>query len=357
MQSSDEPPNKRVKRRATIRDVAREAGVSLGTVSLALSDNPSVAKTTKAHVREVGSRLGYQSSALGQALRHGRTNAIGVVVPHSGHHVFSHLYFMELLEGISEVLNAEAKTLVLSTSSKESEEAMAYAKIVRSQIVDGLILASAALHDKHIAQLQLTPYPFVFIGRYPPDLSVYAVGIDDVGGARAATQHLLDHGHTRIAHIGGPEGHLSTIDRCQGYEEALRGAGQDARPEHFIFGDYSEESGRLGMKALLALPHPPTAIFAGNDETAVGAMAVLRAAGIEPGAEFPVVGFDDVRLARVVTPPLTTIRQPMKSLGSSAAELLLRLIRGERPEQFQWGLPTQLIIRRSCGCTTTEEEV
>lgn len=341
--------------RATIRDVAQAAGVSIGTVSLALANNPAVADTTKERVRATAARLNYRPSAVGRALQARRTNAIGLIVPHSSQHVFSHLYFMNVLAGVSSVLNDANMTLVVSTAPADTDEEAAYLKILRAQQVDGVILASAALHDTRIAILQQSGFPFVFIGRYPLDVTIPAVGIDDLGSAHTIVRHLLDHGHTRIAHISGPLGHLSAVDRCEGYRRALQTAGVEIEPTYCYEGDYSEEAGRAGMTALLRLGEPPTALFAANDETAVGAMAVLRSAGIEPGAEFPVVGFDDVVLARLVTPSLTTVRQPMRRLGEEAAERLLSLLNGDLVSQLQIELPTTLVVRKSCGCAPVEE--
>lgn len=343
-------------KRATIHDVARAAGVSIGTVSLAMSDNPSVAETTKEKVRQAAAILSYRPSAVGRALQSRRTNAVGVVVPHSSEHVFSHLYFMEILSGISQVLNDAGMTLALSTAPTENDEEAAYLKILRSQQVDGVILASAALHDKNVARLEASPYPFVFIGRYPVNPNVAAVGIDDTGGAKEAVRHLLWHGHTRIAHISGPSGHLSAIDRQTGYAEALEAHGVVVRQEYIFEGDYSEAAGWAGMQALLSLEEPPTALFAANDETAVGAMAALRRAGIQPGKDFPVVGFDDVVLARLVTPGLTTIRQPMHRLGVESAQLVMQLINEQAPERLQVDLPTEIVVRESCGCVPAGSE-
>ena len=337
-------------RRATIRDVARTAGVSIATVSLALSDHPDVAEATRQRVKEVADLLGYNPSAVGRALQARRTNAVGLVIPHSSQHVFSHLYFMEIMAGVSEVLNASGKTLVVSTSPAEDEEEAAYVKILRSQQVDGVIVASAALSDDNIARLRASGYPMVFIGRYPFDPTMPSVGIDDFGGAYQAVSHLLAHGHTRIAHISGPLAHLSALDRYEGYAQALLEAGVVPRPEYCYEGDYSEEAGQAGMQALLALHDPPTALFAANDETAVGAIAVLREAGIEPGAAFPIVSFDDVVIARLITPPLTTVRQPMRLLGMEATRLLLDIMQGRAPEHLQISLPVELVVRRSCGC-------
>jgi LacI family transcriptional regulator, repressor for deo operon, udp, cdd, tsx, nupC, and nupG len=336
--------------RTTIREVAQEAGVSVSTVSLALANHPGVAETTKARVREIAERLNYRPSAMGRALQSSRTNAIGLIIPHSGEHVFSHLYFMEVMSGVSEVLNTANMTLVLSTSSSEVDEAEAYLKLQRSQQVDGVIIASAAIGDRNIESIQKSNFPFVFIGRYPQDPTMPAIGIDDFGGAKSAVEHIIEHGHHRIAHISGPLGHLSAIDRRDGYQAALLDAGIKPNPHYLFEGDFSEESGCTGMKALLMLESPPTALFAGNDETAIGAIQVLRQHGIEPGAGFPIVSFDDVVIARLTSPPLTTIYQPMRELGELAARNLLALLSGEKNSQPQIVLPTKLVVRHSCGC-------
>lgn len=341
------------RQRLTIHDVAKAAGVSIGTVSLAMADHPDVAEATKERVRKAASELSYSPSAVGRALQARRTNSVALVVPNSGRHVFGHLYFMEVMSGVSEVLDASGMTLVVSTSPTETDEEAAYLKILRSQQVDGVILASAALHDPNITRLQQSAHPFVYLGRYSLDARVPAVGIDDIGGARTATRHLLEHGHTRIAHISGPLAHLSAMDRQRGYEQALLQAGVGLRPEYCFEGNYSEDAGRTGMRALLNLAEPPTALFAANDETALGAISSLREVGIEPGKHFPVVGFDDVVLARVVSPSLTTIRQPMRQLGVIAANLLLDLLNGKQLDVFQTELATELVVRSSCGCESS----
>ncbi len=340
--------------RITIREVAEEAGVSLGTVSLALADHPNVAESTKTRVREAAERLNYRPSAMGRALQSRRANAVGLVIPHSGQHVFSHLYFMEMMAGVSQVLNTADMTLVLSTSYSEVDEEDAYLKLLRSQQVDGIIIASAAISDKNFEALRQSNFPIVFIGRYPQDASVPAVGVDDFGGAKAAVQHLIGHGHRKIAHISGPLGHLSAVDRKDGYTSALKDAGIDVPPEYLFEGDYSEEAGRAGTAALLGLADPPTALFAGNDETAVGAIAVLQSRGISPGVDFPIVGFDDVVLARLMAPSLTTVHQPMRQLGEEAARSLLAIINKEKPDPVQILLPTHLVTRFSCGCGNSQ---
>jgi DNA-binding LacI/PurR family transcriptional regulator len=350
--TTDEPLE-RTPQRVTIREVARKVGVSVSTVSLALADSPLIATDTKRKVREAAAALHYRPSALGRALQSRRTNSVALIVPHSSQHVFGHMYFMDILSGVNEVLNAADMTLVLSTTKTEVAEEEAYAKVLHSQLVDGVILASAALNDKNIASLQLSSFPFVFIGRYPLDPGVRTVSIDDEGGALQATRHLVWHGHTRIAHISGPLAHLSAADRQAGYRRALAEAGIEFRPEYCWEGDYTEEAGRAGTQALLALEEPPTAIFAANDETAIGVTEALRAAGHSPGVGFPVVGFDDLMFARLVDPPLTTVHQPMRALGSAAAQLLLALLNGRPIDGLQVQLPTRLVIRGSCGCSNS----
>jgi DNA-binding LacI/PurR family transcriptional regulator len=349
---TDHHASEQAPQRVTIREVAQVAGVSVATVSLALADNPNVAAKTKERVRAAADRLNYRPSAVGRALQSQRSNAIGLVIPHSGQHVFSHLYFMEMLAGVSEVLTGAQMTLVLSVAPTDTDGESAYLNVLRSQQVDGIILASAALHDQNVRTLQRSGYPFVFIGRYPLDPTLPAVGIDDRGGAQAAVAHLVRCGHTRIAHISGPLQHLSALDRRDGYYLALEAAGVAPDPALLVEGDYGEAAGREAMRALLALPSPPTALFAANDETAVGAIETLRETGIEPGVAFPVVGFDDVVLARMMSPPLTTVHQPMRQLGVEAAQRLIRLLGGEPLAETQLELPTTLIVRRSCGCAS-----
>jgi len=333
----------------TIRDVAHLAGVAPSTVSMALADHPDIAEGTRQMVREAAAKLRYTPNHSARSLRGSLQRAIGVVIPHSSARVFSHPYFMDLLGGITDVANAHDFVVLLSTARAEDDEEGAYLKMLRGQRVDGIILASAALFDRHVMELAVSGYPFVFLGRYPLNPSITTVGIDDVVGADLVTSHLLAHGHRSIAHISGPLRHLSAADRRDGYVRALARAGIPALDDYIVEGDYSEESGRQAALRLLTLPTRPRAVFAGNDEMAYGALDTFRTNGVRVPADIALAGFDDLAIARVMTPSLTTVHQPIRALGGAAAERLIALAEGRKAPDHQTILPVTLSIRDSCG--------
>lgn len=327
------------------------AGVSAATVSMALAGSPRVAERTRQAVRRAADQLDYVPNSMGRGLRAKRLDAIALVIPLQSEEVFSHPYFMEILQGISEVADDADFTLVLSTS-RGTEDDSAYRKLLRSRRADGVIVASAATADRNLDRLVASGYPVVYLGRYPHDASVCTVGIDDHGGAAAATSHLLEtHGRRRVAHLAGPLDHLAFQDRFEGYRAALGRAGlpHDERLVISTGDDASESAGEAACHHLLRAGVDFDAIFAGDDEIAIGAMRALHKVGRRV-PDVSVASFDDIRVASVHQPALTTIRQPMRETGRLAARRLLGLLAGITPEPTQVVLPTELVVRTSCGC-------
>jgi DNA-binding LacI/PurR family transcriptional regulator len=250
------------------------------------------------------------------------------------------------------VANDHDFVVILSTAREEDRGESAYIKMLQAQRVDGVILASAALFDRHVMELAVSGYPFVFLGRYPLNQNITAVGVDDIGGADMLTSHLVMHGYRSIVHITGPLDHLSAADRRDGFRRALGRAGIAAREEDLIEGDYSEASGRAVAQQLLQRPTLPQAIFAGNDEMAYGVLDVFRERGLRIPEDVALVGFDDLAIARVMSPALTTVRQPIVQLGATAAERLIALVEHQEVPETQTILPVTLSIRDSCGPET-----
>jgi len=335
--------------RVTIRDVAHLAGVAPSTVSMALADHPEISEGTRHVVRDAATKLHYTPNHSARSLRRSLQRAIGVVIPHSSAHVFSHPYFMDLLGGITDVANDHDFVVLHTTARGVDDEEGAYIKMLRGQRVDGIILASAALFDRHVMEVAVSGYPFVFLGRYPLNPHITTVGIDDVAGADMITTHLLAHGYRSIAHISGPLRHLSAADRRDGYGHALARAGIPALDDYLVEGDYSEESGRRAALRLLDLPIRPRAVFAGNDQMAYGALDTFRTRGVRVPEDIALAGFDDLAIARVMTPALTTVHQPIRALGGAAAERLIALAEGQGMTDHQTVLPLTLSIRDSCG--------
>lgn len=328
------------------------AGVSPATVSMALADNPRVAERTRLAVKQVATQLDYVPNSIGRGLRAQRLDAIALVIPLQSEEVFSHPYFMEILQGISEVADDADFSLVLSTS-RGAEDDGAYRKLLRARRADGAIVASAATADRNVDRLVASGYPVVYLGRYPHDPNVAAIGIDDSGGAAAAVSHLLQsHSRHRVAHLAGPLDHLAFHDRLDGYRDALGQAGLpfDERLVISTGKDASEAAGEQACEQLLREGTEFDAIFAGDDEIAIGAIRTLSEAGLRVPEDVSVASFDDIRVASVHRPALTTIRQPMRETGRLAARRLLGLLAGVVSEPRQAVLPTELIVRASCGC-------
>jgi DNA-binding LacI/PurR family transcriptional regulator len=341
------------RKRSTLSDVARIAGVSLTTASMGLADNPRVAVATKQKVRNAAERLRYVPHSAGRALRMQRVGAIAVVVPHGTHHVFSHPVLMSLLEGIISVANQHDLMTILSTALSDEDEESAYHHITRGRRADGVIVAAAAAADTHPIQLARSGYPITVIGKTRLMSDVSTVGIDDQGGAYRATRHLIEaHGAKRIAHISGPLGHQSAIDKREGYMAALAEAGLAVDPRLQYEGDYGESSGVEAARAFLPVIASFDALFSSNDHMALGALQVFRAAGIEVPRDLLMVGYDDHPLVRYIRPSLTTVRADMVQVGVIAAQTLIAKLNNPSASATHKTLPTELVLRASCGCTT-----
>jgi DNA-binding LacI/PurR family transcriptional regulator len=335
----------------TLREVADAAGVSIGTTSMALSGNRLVAAGTRERIGRLARQMGYEPNHVARSLRARRLNALGIVIPHSSAHVFSHPYFMEVLRGVSEVASERGFTVTLSVSNAEDSTAEAYRKILESRRVDGVIIASASLHDPNLASLARSGYHAVLIGRYPLDPTLDAIGVDDRRGGWAATDHLLGHGHKLVGHVSGPAGHLSAIDRLEGYRDALGDHEVAYHSGLVVEGDYSIASGYAAGLQLLRAKERPTAVFAANDEMAFGVAQAARELGVDVPGDLALVGFDDLQLASVIRPALTTVRQPIAQLGAEAASRLIDLVLGTSTDRQQILRATELVVRESCGCS------
>ena len=335
------------RRAVTLADVAAAAGVSVSAVSMALADHPRIGSSTKRQVQTLAEQLGYVSNSAARSLRSQRSGTIALIVPNTGQHVFGHPYFMQLLVGLSEVLNARGASLLVSTNPDERHGVVAYERVLQSKAGDGAIVASAAVDDVNVLRLVDSGLPVVLVGHYPAIADAVSVAVTDVEGARTVTQHLRDaHGLTEIAHISGPLNHQTSIDRLAGFRAAM---GADADHAPVVAGDFDEESGRRATRELLESHPHLQAIFAANDEMAYGALLELRGRGVRVPEDIALVGYDDFGVSRLTTPALTTVSVPAVEVGRRAATRLLDLIEGT-PQHGQETLPVTLTIRESCGC-------
>lgn len=315
---------------------------------MALRDHQRISESTRRRVKGAAADLGYVRNAAAQALREQRAGSIAVVVPHSGRHVFGHVYFMHLLQGVTSVANRRDSVLMISTNAEREDGFVAYERILQSQRTDGVIIASAATDDPYVARMRESGFPLVVVGAAPDPVNVATVSLPDRAAARAVCEHLVEHGHTHVAHISGPVDHQTGRDRLLGFTDVFDNDGE-TRIRH---GDYSEESGSKAMVSLLETGDPITAVFCANDEMAYGAMSAARNAGLAVPDRLAFIGYDDFGLARVLEPALTTVRVPAEELGRVAAELLFEVIDGKPPRQAV--VDVDLVFRRSCGCHDTQ---
>ena len=341
---------RRAVKATTLADVAAVAGVSVSAVSMALADHPRIGVQRKMQIQSVARQLGYVSNSAARSLRSQRSGTVALIVPTTGQQVFGHPYFMQLLVGLSEVLNARGASLLISTSDDEQHGVAAYERVLRSGAADGAIVASAAVDDVNVSRLVDSGLPVVLIGHYPNMADAVSVGVTDVDGAHAVTSHLRAvHGLRHIAHISGPMDHQTSIDRVAGFRNGL---GRDGRHAPVVAGDFGEESGRDATRQLLSRHPGLQGIFAANDEMAYGSLLELRSRGLRVPEDIALVGYDDFGVSRLTTPALTTVSVPAADVGRRAGSRLLDLIdrTGDRGQEM---LPVALTIRRSCGCQPT----
>jgi DNA-binding LacI/PurR family transcriptional regulator len=317
-------PTEKRGRTPTIRDVARLAGVGVGTVSRVLNDSPLVSPETELRVRDAIEQLGYRRSAAARNLSLGNAQAIGVVAP-----FFTSPSVVERMRGVAERLAERGYDLMLFDVETPQQRADALGDFARR--VDGLLVISLPLSDEEVVGLQRDDLPVVLVDVGHEDLP--HVVIDNVEGGRLATQHLIDKGHRRIGFIGdmrsNPFGFTSSERRRHGYELALRAA--EIEPEGALqqLGGSRREAARALADALLDGDDPPTAVFAASDIQAMGVLESAAAHGLAVPDDLAVIGFDDIEMAAVLE--LSTVRQPLLESGTRGADLLLEAIeRGDR---------------------------
>jgi LacI family transcriptional regulator len=338
---------------SSIREVAKLSGVSVATVSRVFNGYADVSKETRLRVLATARKLDYLPNAAARTLAKRRSEQIGVILHTGEHHPdLQHPFFLEVLVGLKHSLGADGYDLLLFAYEQPGvgKGPHAYARRARHHGVDGVIvLAVDNAEEPELQKLIASGTPVVAVDLMLEGGRASYVASDNLGGARLAVRHLHGLGHTRIATISGLAHTKPAADRLLGYRAELRELGLAPRPEYEAQGDFYMESGEAAMRELLALPEPPTAVFAASDLMAVGAVKALDEAGLRCPDDVAIVGFDDIQLADLVSPALTTIRQDKLGLGAAAARSLVRLIEGNDTVPPVWTLPVELVVRDSCG--------
>lgn len=325
---------------ADIDAVARRAGVSTATVSRALRGLPNVSQQTRARVLAAARELDYVISPSASRLASGQTRSIGVVTPYLGR-----WFFGQVLSGAEEVLHAAGYDVLLYALPDEATRADFFARMPLRRRVDGVLILTLPMRDSELEQLAALGVPVASVGVPGPGVS--CVSIDDAAAARVAVNHLVNLGHERIALIGGGQSepiHFTVPhDRLAGYRGAMADAGLRVPAGFEADGAFTFAGGEAAMADLLALPTPPTSVFAESDEMAMGAMRTVRHSGLRCPDDISIVGFDDHELAEMMD--LTTIAQPVHEQGRVASQMLLDRIAGAQASDRQ--LPTRIVLRSS----------
>jgi LacI family transcriptional regulator len=345
MAQTDRRPDQPFRGRATIRDIADLAGVSIATVSRVLNDRPDVAAGTRETVLQVVREHGFQTNRGARGLSSGRTGMIGLTLP-----LVADAYFGPMLSGAAEALYESDLRIVLCPTLHEHDREVSLLERLMRGTTDGAILMLPEESEDELRTLQRQGYPFVVVDpREQPPEGIACVAAMHAAGAKQATEHLLSLGHRRIGAIAGAPGWYATEERLLGFRAALASAGILLDPELVVYSDWRIPQGIEAADRLLSLRDRPTAIFGFNDNVAIGALHAARARGLSVPEDLSVVGFDDTAQAVIVTPNLTSVSQPLAELGRTGVSLLTRLLDGQRVDALRMELSTKLVVRESTG--------
>ena len=325
-----------------MKDVAKLAGVSLGTVSAVLNGKQTVKKQNYNQVMQAVQQLGYQPNLLARSMRTSVSGTVGLIIPD-----VSNPYYPELARGVEDVVREAGMTLFLCNSDRSTEKEWNYAQALAQKQVDGLIIAKPRMSTDQLRTLQRS-CKIVLVDSAETDLDDFdMINVDNCVGSANAVRHLISCGHRKIAFLSGSLEAYSMSQRLDAYCSVLRENGIDFCEQWVRICDYSWRSAYDAALDLLALPDPPTAIFAGNDIMAFGAIRAVFDSGLRVPNDISVCGFDDILMAGMMVPALTTVHQPKYEIGIQSATLLLRKIRSETAAVYHKELATNLVLRDS----------
>ncbi|MGB3717839.1 MAG: LacI family DNA-binding transcriptional regulator [Candidatus Promineifilaceae bacterium] len=342
-------------RRTTSLEVAREAGVSRTTVSLVLNNTPDsgISEDTRRRVCDASLRLNYHPNVTGRRLASGRTHTVGFVMHQNPERAAADLFLPQVLRGLNACLRESGYHILFRPVDPRSSRD-GYAYLVYEGYVDGIVLSGPQLEESEAVALHSQGLPVVVTGRLPGH-DVPFVDADNYQGAQLATNHLISLGHRRIGLItNAPITYIASRERYRGFQDSLLAADLIYEPELTREGFFTSESGFKAMNALLDLPEAPTAVFVASDVVAFGAIQAIHARGLAIPQDIALVGFDDVSVSQFIEPFLTTVRLPAYELGWEAGKLSLELINKKELVSHGQLLPTELIVRASCGADLRE---
>lgn len=327
-----------------LKDVAKLAGVSTATVSRVLNGTDVVNEETKRRVHDAIKELDYQPSRVAQRLRNqlGSSKLIGLLLPD-----IQNPFYTEVIQGVESTAYSNNYSVIICNFSQDEKKEREYLDILKSENIDGLIVAPVNDHDHKVTELVKSGMPIVCVDRSLSTVDVDQVVVDNFNGALEAVSYLLNSGHTKIAHIGGIFNISTTQQRYNGYIQAFVKKGLKADDSLVRFGDSKYESGCKIAGEMLDGKNPPTALFTGNNLITLGALEAIHERGLRIPEDISIIGFDDMYWAKSLNPPLSSVRQPGQEIGKRATELLFQRIEDQSRPKVRLTLKTELIIRKS----------
>ncbi len=327
----------------TIYDVAREANVSMATVSRVVNGNPNVKPATRKKVLEVIERLGYRPNAVARGLASKKTTTVGVIIPD-----ISNIFYAELARGIEDIATMYKYNIILSNSDQNTEKEIHLINTMLGKQVDGVLFMGGNITEQHVEEFKRSPVPIVLAGAIEETHAVPSVNIDYEEAAYDAVKSFIDKGHKTIGFVSGPFHDPVNVNyKLVGYKKALEEAGIPYREEYVVEGDYTYDSGIEAWSKLHSLDTTPSAIFVGNDEMALGVTHGAQDQGVDIPSEVEIISFDNTRLALMVRPQLTSVVQPLYDVGAVAMRLLTKLMNKEQVEDQIVVLPHRIEHRGS----------
>jgi LacI family transcriptional regulator len=344
----------------TIQELAERTGVSVATVSRALNGSPEVSEATRERILALARELDYTPSAAARTLQSRRSHVVGVLLETgAGHPDLMHPFFQQVLVGLKHGAGALGYDLLLFATDEPGNGfggTHSYLRRAGHHGVDGVVVMGYDPSDPEMRKLVASGVPCITIDADPGEPHCGYVMSENREGAAQAVRHLHGLGHERIATIAGPQWMWPGASRLEGYREEMRRLGVEVREEYVIEGDFYDESGYRATRQLLELAEPPTAVFAASDLMAAGALRAASELGVRVPDDLAVVGFDDIEVAGLIQPALTTVRQEMNQIGQAAAEALGKMIDDPGTEPVRRTLPTRLVVRSSCGAQRAPRE-
>jgi LacI family transcriptional regulator len=327
----------------TIKDVAKYANVSIATVSRIVNGLPGYTEDTKKKVQEAIEALGYQPNAIARGLINKRTQTIGVLFPE-----VSGMLSSEVLEGVENAAHDGGFSVIVCNTTSSGKRTVKYLRLLQEKRVDGIIFASENVKEEYYKIFQEMQVPVVLVST-ASQFDLPFVRVDDYEGAFRATEYLIQKGHKQIGMIGGSfDDPIAGVPRMKGFQNALEKHGLDFTDQHMTSNEgYRFQNGKESLPLLLDKLPRMTAVFAASDEMAIGAMAAAHQLGIRVPEELSIIGYDNLKIAEMCYPALTTVSQPLKEMGQSAGEILVKLIKGKEKEAESRYMPFTIVERQS----------